>query len=109
MEYEIGALAYFFSGSLPVAGGAKSLERLLVFGVVKAPISLLATFSKWIAAASDRRLMEDSIFLICMACESRSLSTVQARLLIWYVTLARDWAAKALASSRALVESSAWR
>lgn len=48
---------------------------------------------------SDSRLTEDSISLICMACESSSLSTVLARLLIWYVTLASDWVAKALASS----------
>lgn len=59
------------------------MERVLVLGVVKAPISLLATFSKWIAAASDSRLTEDSMSLICMACESSSLITVLARLLIW--------------------------
>lgn len=51
MEYDIGTLEYLFSGSLPEAGGVKSLERLLYLGAVKVPISLLATLSKWIAAA----------------------------------------------------------
>lgn len=59
-EYEIGTLAYFLSGSLPAAGGAKSLVRLFVFGVVKAPISLLETFSKWIAAAWIRESEDPS-------------------------------------------------
>lgn len=51
MEYDIGTLEYLFSGSLPEAGGVKSLERILYLGAVKVPISLLATLSKWIAAA----------------------------------------------------------
>lgn len=36
---------------MPEGGGAKGLDRVLSLGVVKAPISLLATFSKWMAAA----------------------------------------------------------
>lgn len=85
------------------------MEQLLFLGVVEAPIALLATVSQWIAEARVSRLTEDSIARICTAWESSSLSTVEARPLIWYDTLARAWAAKPLASSTALVESSAWR
>lgn len=35
------------------------------------------------AVTSDSRLTEDSMSFICMVCESSSLSTVLARLLIW--------------------------
>lgn len=59
------------------------MERVLVLGVVKAPISLLDTFSKWIATATDSRWTEDSMFPICRAWLSSSLSTLLARLLIW--------------------------
>lgn len=59
------------------------MERDLSFGEVKAPISFLATFSKWMAAPREMRLTDDSMSFICMAWESSSLSTMQARLLIW--------------------------
>ncbi|KAG7262427.1 hypothetical protein CRUP_001870 [Coryphaenoides rupestris] len=53
-------------------------------------------------------LMEDSMRRSCEAWMSSSCSTLLARALIWYATLARDWVVYALVSSRALRLSWAW-
>lgn len=58
--------------------------------VVKIPISRLATFSLWMSTVWEMWLMEDSILRSCEAWMSSSCSTLLAKALIWYATLARD-------------------
>lgn len=81
IEYVMGTLEYLLSGSRPVEGGAMTLVRAQFLDVVKTPISLRANFSRWNAAASDSRLTEDSMTLICVAWESSSFRMELATLL----------------------------
>ena len=56
----------------------------------------------------ERMLTAAPMSLTCEAWESSSFNKVDARLFIWYVTLANAWVVKALVSSRAFVGSSAF-